>query len=468
MEPTAIGVRLATGVVTPLIRKLFVTEGPGAGLVDRPVRISGHVSFRGEKRRLGRTDVARLAAELVRQALRSGERPLPADEEQAVVHALADTLYALGDLTMTDVQAVELGPEALAARLRAAAGDPARHLSRDASLFLDRLLTTACLHILHFFTQRSAFVPRTLVEQTRRQRELLTKVDALIARTPPPDGPDPAFEQRYLSYVATHHAHLTIYGIDLVDSPDRWPLDAAYLSLTALHPDAADEPAGDPDGQPVASAATTLPADRALAEHDRVLLRGAAGSGKTTLVQWLAVGTGPRRTPRPGPGRPRRPDPVRAPAAHPGPPPRRPARAGRLPGRRPRPLPRHPAGRLGRPGPARRPRAAARRRRRRDPGARTRTDPALAARPAGRLSRQSVAGHLPALRRPRGLARRRRLHGTRPQPHERRRRGRLRHPLAHRRAGRRPRPGGPRRLRALPPRRRPHQAPTSAASPPTR
>ncbi|MFD5715907.1 NACHT domain-containing protein [Streptomyces pharetrae] len=289
MEPTAIGVRLASSVVTPLIRRLFVTEGPGAGLVDRPVRLSGHLSFRGEKRRLGPADVQRLAAELVRQALATGERPLPADEEQAVAHALADTLYALGDLTMTDVQAVELGPEALADRLRRTAGDPARHLSRDAGLFLDRLLTTACLHILHFFTQRSTFVPRTLVEQTRRQRELMTKVDELIARTPPPAGTDQAFEQRYLSYVATRHSHLTIYGIDLVASPDRWPLDAAYLSLTALHPDGGDDQTGDPDGGPVVSAATALPADRALAEHDRVLLRGVAGSGKTTLVQWLAV-----------------------------------------------------------------------------------------------------------------------------------------------------------------------------------
>jgi hypothetical protein len=294
VEPTAIGVRLASSIVTPLIRRLFVTEGPGAGLVDRPVRISGHVSFRGEKRRLGRTDVQRLAAELVRQALKAaerGERLLPADEEEAVAHALADTLYALGDLTMTDVQAVELGPEALAARLRGAAGDPARHLSRDAELFLDRLLATACLHILHFFTQRSAFVPRTLVEQTRRQRELLTRVDQLIARTPAPGSTDQAFEQRYLSYVATRHAHLTIYGIDLADSPDRWPLDAAYLSLTALHPDDGDAPSGGPDGGPALSAATALPADRALDGHDRVLLRGVAGSGKTTLVQWLAVTT---------------------------------------------------------------------------------------------------------------------------------------------------------------------------------
>ncbi|WP_336621095.1 NACHT domain-containing protein [Streptomyces sp. DH24] len=288
MEPAA-GIRLASSVVVPLVRKLFVTEGPGAGLVDKPVRISGHVSFRGEKRTLTGADLHRLSAELVRQALRGGgERPVPADEEQAVVHALADTLHALGDLTMTDVQAVELGHEALAAALRAASGHPERHLSLDASVFHGRLLDTACLHILHFFTQRSTFVPRALVEQTRRQRELVAAIDELIARTPATGGTDPAFEQRYLSYVATRHSHLTIYGIDLVNSPDRWPLDAAYLSLQALGPDE-DGHATGPGRLHIASAATPRPAEQALAQHDRVLLRGVAGSGKTTLVQWLAV-----------------------------------------------------------------------------------------------------------------------------------------------------------------------------------
>ena len=119
MEP-AVGMRVASSLVGPLVKKLFVAEGPGAGLVDKPVRIAGHVSFRGEKRTLTRDDLRKLAAELVRQALRgTPERPVAADEEQAVVHALADTLHALGDLTMTDVQAVELGHEALAAALRA-------------------------------------------------------------------------------------------------------------------------------------------------------------------------------------------------------------------------------------------------------------------------------------------------------------------------------------------------------------
>ncbi|MFI9611498.1 NACHT domain-containing protein [Streptomyces sp. NPDC052023] len=285
MEPSVIGVRLASAVAAPLVKKLFVNEGAGAGLVQRPVRISSYVSLRGEKRRLDHGDLTRLATELVRHALEgSGERPLPPDEVPAVAHALADTLYALGELDMTDVQAVELGHEALAARLRAAAGMPDRDLSLDAAQFYLGTLTTACLHILHFFTQRSTFVARTLVEQSRRQRELVDKVDALLTRTAP--ASDRAFEQRYMTYVTTKYGHLTIYGIDLVNSPDRWPLDAAYLSLRALHPAADDEPAG-PDGP--GPAPTALPAEQAFAEHDRVLLRGVAGSGKTTLVQWLAV-----------------------------------------------------------------------------------------------------------------------------------------------------------------------------------
>lgn len=288
MEASAVGIRLASSVVTPLIKKLFVSEGPGAGLVDKPVRISRIVSFKGEKQTLDRKDLRRLVDELVRQSLEFGERPFQAHEEAAVCGALALTLYSLGDLTMTDVQAVELGPEELALGLRTMNRRATSGLSYDATLFYERMLTTACLHILHFFTQRSTFVARTLVEQTRRQAALIAKVDELIARTPMTGGTDPAFEHRYLAHIATRHSHLTIYGIDLVNSPERWPLDAAYLSLQALRP-AEDAETSGPDGARVASATAALPAEHALTDHDRVLLRGVAGSGKTTLVQWLAV-----------------------------------------------------------------------------------------------------------------------------------------------------------------------------------
>ncbi|MGV9761091.1 NACHT domain-containing protein [Streptomyces tricolor] len=284
MEPAVLGSKLASSLLGPLVKKLFVQDGSGAGLVDRPVRLSALVSFRGEKRTLGEKEVRRLAGRLVTEALASpGERPFPPDEEEAVTDTLTRRLLSLGDLDMDDVQAVRLGSEELARHLDRHAPPP-DGLSADARAFLDSATQWACLHILEFFTRRSTFVARTLVEQTRTQRELIARIDELIARTPRPDARDSAFERRYLPYVADRHNHITIYGIDLRDSPDRWPLEVAYLSLEAT----AEEEGPRFDG-PSSPSPVHLPAEQALRDHDRVLLRGDAGSGKTTLVQWLAV-----------------------------------------------------------------------------------------------------------------------------------------------------------------------------------
>ncbi|RFU85734.1 NACHT domain-containing protein [Streptomyces triticagri] len=288
MDPAVLGTRLASSAIAPLLRKLLVREGAGAGLTDRPVRLSGLVSFRGEKRTLTGRDVRRIAAGVVDAAVAApGEPPFPPDEVTAVTDALAARLLALGDLTMDDVQAVRLGHEELARRLRTAAPSPL--LSTDAGYFLDSATEWACLHILQFFTQRSAFVARTLVEQSREQAELIARVDELIARTPRPDARDDAFEARYRAHLAHHHNRLTIFGLDLQDTPDVWPLDVAYLSLETVReaaPDAAELPDCGPGN------ATTTVRERAedlFAVHDRILLRGDAGSGKTTLLQWLAT-----------------------------------------------------------------------------------------------------------------------------------------------------------------------------------
>ncbi|MFI8290728.1 NACHT domain-containing protein [Streptomyces sp. NPDC085614] len=323
MDPALIGTRLVSGAIGPLLRKLLVTDGPGAGLTGegRRVRLSRLVSFHGERRTLTDRDVRTLAATLVERAVTGpGGPPFPADETEAVTDALATTLLALGDLDMDDVQAVALGHTALARRLRAAAPAP-DGLATDSVLFLGTLTEWACLHILEFFTQRSTFVARTLVEQTRGQSELIAKVDALLTRTPRPDGRDTEFERRYRAHLARKHGRLTIYGVDLHHSPDTWPLDRAYLPLEATGPagswlaaldeprdgdaDAAPDPhaaaaaaapdpraphaSGEHTAAPLRPAGDSLPAELALARHDKVLLRGLAGSGKTTLVQWLTV-----------------------------------------------------------------------------------------------------------------------------------------------------------------------------------
>nr|WP_223291071.1 NACHT domain-containing protein [Streptomyces avicenniae] len=258
------------------MKRLFRTDEAGAGLVDKPMRIGSLVSFQGQKRTLTERDFRSISKELVERTSHAigPHEKLPDYELRAVENALTYSLRALGSLDMDDAQAVNLGHRAFAQRLHARTPSTTVGLSRDAVVFYERVLDTASLHILNFFTRRSTFVARTLVEQSRQIHELLTKIDEVISRTSSPG--DDSFETRYGSYVARTYNELSIFGLNLTDAPERWPMDAAYLSLDAAPSSTNEDPA-------------FLPAEQVLARRSRVLLRGVAGSGKTTLVQWLAV-----------------------------------------------------------------------------------------------------------------------------------------------------------------------------------
>lgn len=126
-----------------------------------------------------------------------------------------------------------------------------------------------------------------LLDKAPFMRTLEYSAPSPVVVTPPgqPTGPDVDFEVRFADYTARRHGTLTIFGVDLADSSRaEWPLDAAYLSLEAA---ASDRRAR--EYSTASAPAPPQPADQALVGHDRVLLRGVAGSGKTTLVQWLAV-----------------------------------------------------------------------------------------------------------------------------------------------------------------------------------
>ncbi|MFD4633636.1 NACHT domain-containing protein [Streptomyces sp. NPDC058284] len=281
VDPGALGARLASSAVAPLVKKLFVKDQPGAGLVAKPVRISALVSFRGEKRGVTPKDVEKIADELVRRALKAagpGERPVDAGDAVAVRDALARALAGLGTLTIEDYEAVALGPEEFARRLSAQSAVVVATfaLSADAEIFYERLLHTASLHILNFFTQRSTYIARLQTAQSQQLARLVTAIDVLLERLPSQSSADAAFEARYAAYIVERHGTLTIYGLDVYAGTSEWPLDAAYLSLEATK----EQPE---------EGGTRVAAERVLAHHDHVLLRGVAGSGKTTLVQWLAV-----------------------------------------------------------------------------------------------------------------------------------------------------------------------------------
>ncbi|MDX3454533.1 NACHT domain-containing protein [Streptomyces sp. ME02-8801-2C] len=95
-------------------------------------------------------------------------------------------------------------------------------------------------------------------------------------------SPDLTFERRYADYLEKRHSYLAIFGLDLNDrSRQTWPLDEAYLELRATETVQ--------DAGALSEPAPRVPVEQALTRHPRILLRGEAGSGKTTLVQRLVV-----------------------------------------------------------------------------------------------------------------------------------------------------------------------------------
>ncbi|MGW5639893.1 NACHT domain-containing protein, partial [Streptomyces sp. NPDC003832] len=93
---------------------------------------------------------------------------------------------------------------------------------------------------------------------------------------------DDLFEQEYRDAVKARFHSIAIIGIDELGSHEsRWNLDTAYLHL-----EAEDAPAGRrTHGAPPRARRVD---EQLLAAAPRVLLRGEAGAGKTTLVEWIA------------------------------------------------------------------------------------------------------------------------------------------------------------------------------------
>ncbi|MEV8362249.1 NACHT domain-containing protein [Streptomyces niveus] len=303
MDGGVVGLRIASAVVVPVVKRLLLpaAKAPGAEFTDRPIPIRRMVAFGEEHRTLSEDDLHKLARELVRRAVRAAgphDPPVGDDEHDAVGQALTRTLHALGDLDMDDVQAFGLGPERLAAELSRRAGpDTRRLLSDDAARFHDRLLETACVHLVRLFSRQPGFAARAQIEQSRELREQSVKLDRLLERLPDLSRQDTDFEETYARYVVECHGRLTIYGVDLREPDGQdWPLESAYLSLEAVPyrggadpvPVLGGEAGADRDAETERAGG---PAEALLASHERVLLRGVAGTGKTTLVQWLALTT---------------------------------------------------------------------------------------------------------------------------------------------------------------------------------
>ncbi|WP_405680105.1 NACHT domain-containing protein [Streptomyces sp. NBC_00868] len=259
------------GTAAGALVKSLLARAPGAGLVADPAAPAGR--WRKPPTELGAAEIRRLT-EVLAARLGPACVGLPEHERLAAVTAVGDTFAALGDLDAQTLFAADLDPAALAAALPA----PPPGLSEAADALYRRLVALCCAHAVEYATTLPGFGARADVELVRRTGQLTRSLDRLHHAG---DGSAHAFEERYAEYIARTHGRLQLFGLTLSRSRPEWPLDLAYISLAvsgARSPGEAPEPHR-----------TSVDVKQALRGTDRVLLRGPAGSGKSTLIQWLAL-----------------------------------------------------------------------------------------------------------------------------------------------------------------------------------
>ncbi|MBT1098368.1 NACHT domain-containing protein [Streptomyces sp. Tu102] len=115
--------------------------------------------------------------------------------------------------------------------------------------------------------------------ERRLGREVASALGRHTASHRPEDSP---YEEEYAEALIAEYRKTRIFGLDeLSRRESEWDLDTAYLSLEAV--------ASTRGRRSTAGPGKSGRIEALLADNPRVLLRGDAGSGKTTLVSWLAA-----------------------------------------------------------------------------------------------------------------------------------------------------------------------------------
>ncbi|WUC78345.1 NACHT domain-containing protein [Streptomyces sp. NBC_00536] len=252
--------------------KSLLAQAPGAGTTGGPARPAPRWRRPEE---LGEAELAHLTTTLAERLHTPGAR-LPAHERLAALDAVRDAFGGLGPLDPDALFALDLDP----VRLAAALPGPPPYLGDAARALYGELLDLCCRHAVEYMTTLPSFAARADLELIRRAGGLGRALESVRDRLGPAPGSVTAdFEERYAAYLATAHGRLELYGLTFSQARQEWPLDLAYISLSV----SGDQPYEELGRQAVTTVET------ALSTSGRVLLRGPAGSGKSTLVQWLAL-----------------------------------------------------------------------------------------------------------------------------------------------------------------------------------
>jgi hypothetical protein len=281
------------------------TGSDWADAIDDFGGLFGKVKNELDRNRLSR-HAAEMADEITGHLAREVEIEYPHLDEGDVAAAASEAVSALQRaLPLTREQAADIvASEGSASAMYEVVAQGAdidtwgKQHGQDVAGLADLILRSTCHAIAAILRKRPDLSIDMLVLLVRRNRELAAVVDdvadalhdiptQVAAATTASaqmrrEREDHDFTTEYLRAVSSEYDRLELIGLDLTREVVHYELTTAYVSLRVTSDDSSE--------------ATTL--QDALAKAGVLYLRGPAGSGKTTILQWLAVNAARRGAPR--------------------------------------------------------------------------------------------------------------------------------------------------------------------------
>lgn len=233
---------------------------------------------------------------------------VPDNELDAAASAVADVLQR-SDLSAASFLELNIDPALLEAELAKDSTyvNELAFLAPAAEMFAGRLLRDVCGYVADIVLSLPDFNAEAARAILTRQDELTELVRQVLAQMPTlsgtvdAQGSDAEFLERYRLHISRSLDWLQLFGVELAAAQTRYALSVAYITLSAerieggqAHATSNKEVLEHMEGETPwdeqqGDAYSGVRIDEALSDETRIFLRGEAGGGKTTLLQWLAV-----------------------------------------------------------------------------------------------------------------------------------------------------------------------------------
>lgn len=267
---------LSSNLVAAVVEAWFSRRKPNQTLAQL---LEDQVPSAVERRRLERIFEGMQDAVADRLMHEAPEWHLSENERQAAILTVSES-FAAASLTQEDLLSASMSPAAIAeiVRTRSANVRKAAVLSDDGTQLYHALIGETSSILVTVVSSLPNWESRALVYLLRRQEDIGSNIADALDRLPSSRASDLTVDA-----LASYRQSLVsaLDRVETVGFPVSDAMGGLRLSETFVRPS-------------VLSTKNRLPLDWALADHPRLFLSGPAGSGKTSILKWLAISSARR------------------------------------------------------------------------------------------------------------------------------------------------------------------------------